>query len=106
MKRSRAALNETSLNAYFNELYKSVEGIPPKNMINHDETNLIDDPGKQIVIVRSRVKHASRVMDFSKTSVMFCVVGGGTLLPPYIAYKAKNLYPEWIQNGRNGDMSS
>lgn len=42
--------------------------------------------------------------DFSKSSayVMFCVPADGTLLLPYIIYRAKNVYPEWVINGPPG----
>lgn len=30
---------------------------------------------------------------------MFSVTASEVVLPPYIVYKAKNLYPEWIEGG-------
>lgn len=82
----------------------TLEGVPPENILNYDETNMSDDPGKTKVFVRKGSKHATRVMDSSKSSnsVMFAAFGNGTLLPPYIVYKAKNIYPEWIKNGPTG----
>lgn len=104
LKRARASLTVDTLNTYFNELHTSIEGVPPANIINYDESNLTDDPGRQRVIVRRGVKHASRILDFTKssTSVMFCAAADGTLLPPYIVYRAKNVYPEWVMNGPPG----
>lgn len=104
MKRARAEVTADTINGYFDQLYASMEGVPPENIINYDESNLTDDPGRQRVLVRRGVKHASRNMDFSKnsTSVMFCAAANGTVLPPYIVYKSKNLYPEWVQGGPPG----
>lgn len=33
---------------------------------------------------------------------MFAVARDGTILPPYIVYKSKNIYPEWMQGGPEG----
>ncbi|KAG5873484.1 hypothetical protein JTB14_029161 [Gonioctena quinquepunctata] len=33
---------------------------------------------------------------------MFAVLASGKLLPPYIVYKAKYLYPDWIEGGPEG----
>lgn len=58
------------------------------------------------MFVRRGSKRASRIIDSSKssTSIMFAVSGDGVMLPPYVVYKATNLYPEWIQNGPDGTM--
>lgn len=104
MKRSRAEVTLATLSGYFAELHRSMEGCPPENIINYDESNLTDDPGKQRVIVRRGVKHARRKIDFSKssTSIMFCVAADGTALPPYVVYKSSHLYHEWITGGPRG----
>lgn len=104
MKRARAAVTMATLSEYFDELHRSMEGVPPSNIINYDESNLTDDPGKKKVIVRRGVKHATRVMDSSKssTSIMFCGAADGTLLPVYVVYKATHLYNEWVQGGPPG----
>lgn len=104
MKRSRAEVTMATLDRYFAELHQSIEGCPPENIINYDESNLTDDPGKQRVIVRRGVKHARRKIDFSKssTSIMFCVAANGTALPPYVVYKSSHLYNDWIRSGPTG----
>ncbi|KAG5872192.1 hypothetical protein JTB14_026243 [Gonioctena quinquepunctata] len=68
------------------------------DIINYDETNLTDDPGQVEVVVLRGVKRAFTVMDnsISSTSLMFAVTASGRRLPPYIVYKAKNVYPEWL----------
>lgn len=104
IKRVRAGVNRSTINKYFDELEKSLEGIQPDAIINYDETNMTDDPGKQKVIVRRGCKHAHRVLDSSKTSqsLMFAGTASGLLLPPYIVYKAEHLYTTWTENGPAG----
>lgn len=101
IKRVKAEVTEDTIISYFEHLNETVHGIPPENIVNMDETNLTDDPGKKLVFIRRGEKHARRVIDFSKTStsVMFAVAGNGTCLPPYVVYKSTNLYPEWIEDG-------
>jgi hypothetical protein len=67
-----------------------MENVPSANIINYDETNFTDDPGKQKVYVRRGSKHARRILDISKTStsVMFAASADGILLPLYVVYKA------------------
>ncbi|KAJ8918218.1 hypothetical protein NQ315_014087 [Exocentrus adspersus] len=103
MKRSKAQLSAEIIRNYF-EVSKSLENVPPGNVMNYDETNISDDPGRVKVFVKKGAKHAVRIIDSSKSSnsVMFAVLGDGTMLPPYIVYKAKNMYSEWVENGPEG----
>ncbi|XP_022187493.2 uncharacterized protein LOC111046286 [Nilaparvata lugens] len=104
IKRVRAGVSRDTISNYFVELEKSLEGIPSSNIINYDETNFTDDPGNVKVIVKRGSKHTERILDTSKTSisVMFAGAGDGTMLPPYVIYKAKHLYPTWVENGPDG----
>ncbi|KAA0197749.1 hypothetical protein HAZT_HAZT004114 [Hyalella azteca] len=63
--------------------------MPTMNIINYDETNFTNDPGKSQMIFRRGMKYPERVMNFSKTSysVMFAGTASGELLPPYVVYK-------------------
>lgn len=72
--------------------------------MNFDETNLPDDPGRERVIAKKGAKHARRTLDSSKSSVsiMFAGAANGIFLPPYVVYKSKNLYPEWLEGGPAG----
>lgn len=92
------------INAYFTELENSLENVPPQNIINYDETNFSDDPGRQKVIVKRGARHSERYMDSSKTSVSVMMGGSaaGHILPPYVVYKALHLYDTWTQNGIKG----
>lgn len=93
IKRRRAAINEETVNRYFDELTTTLEGIDPGMIVNYDETNMTDDPGRKKVIVRRGMRHPERIIDSSKasTSVMFAGSADRILLPPYITYKAVNL---------------
>lgn len=104
IKRVRAAVNHEMINKYFDELEKSLEGVPSANIVNYDETNFSDDPGKIKVVVKRGSKHADRIMDSSKSSVsvMMAAAGSGKLLAPYVVYKAQHLYPAWLENGPPG----
>lgn len=52
IKRSWTAVSPEIINAYFNELEKDLKDVPPSHIINYDETNLYDDPGKRKLIFR------------------------------------------------------
>lgn len=73
----------------------------PSNIINYDETNVSDDPGKKKIIAKRRMKYPKRVMNSSKstTSIIFAASVAGCLLPPYVVYKLKQLYDTWTENG-------
>jgi len=104
IKRVRAAVSTSVLNEYFDNLNEVLKDVPPDNIFNYDETNFVDDPGKKLVVVRRGTKHPEVIKDTSKTSisVMFCVSADGKMLPPYTVYKAKHIYPTWIEGGVDG----
>lgn len=57
MKRNRAAVSPEVLNEYFQRLEEELKDVPPQNIVNYDETNLRDDPGKKKVIVKRGCKY-------------------------------------------------
>ena len=79
----------------------SLQGVPPENIINFDETNLSDDPGRKKCIFRRGVRYPDRVMNSSKGSVtvMFAGSPSGAMLPPYVVYKAEHLWDTWTEGG-------
>lgn len=87
----------TTITEYFEHLSVELEGIPASNVINYDETNLCDDPGRKKIIVKRGCKYPERITNHSKssTSIMFAASGSGVLLPCYIVYKAQNMYYIW-----------
>lgn len=75
--------------------------MPPQNILNYNESNLTDDPGARKCIFRRGVKYPERVMNSSKSaiSIMFAASASGTVLPPYVVYKAERLYDQWCIGG-------
>lgn len=101
IKRSRAAVSPDIINAYFDELELQLKDVSASHIINYDETNLCDDPGKKKLIFRRGCKYPERILNSSKasTSVMFAATGEGKILPPYVVYKAQHLYESWRERG-------
>jgi hypothetical protein len=101
IKRSRAAVSQIEVSDFFERLMKSAEGVPPENMYNNDETNLSNNPGAVTAIFRRGVKYTEHARDSTKTciSIMFCGTAAGEMLPPYVVYKASNIYDSWCIGG-------
>lgn len=101
IKRARSEISAELLKPYYEELAITMEGVNPEAVINYDETNLTDDPGRNKVVVRRGCKHAEKIMDSSKasTSIMIAGTASGFLLPPYVVYKSEHLYDTWVQGG-------
>ena len=104
IKRSRAALSREQVKEFVENYTRVAADIPPSNVFNYDETNLTEDPGAKKALYRRGVKYAEKVSNHSKSSlsVMFCGSADGKMLPPYVVYKAKNLYESWCQGGPKG----
>ena len=68
IKKCRAAISPKLIDDYFVRLEKSMGNfeIPPQNIINYDETNLTDEPGKKKAIYRRGVKYPERVINSTK----------------------------------------
>jgi hypothetical protein len=104
IKRGRAALSHQEVNEFFDRVEKELEGVPPENIWNYDETNLTDDPGAKKAIFKRGVKYAEQIRNHSKSaiSMMFCGNAAGDMVPPYIVFKAENLWKGWCLNGPKG----
>ena len=101
IKRARARVTPTVINEYFDNLAQELDGVPACNIVNYDETNLSDDPGRKKVLAKRGLKYVERVMNHSKsaTSIMYAASADGVLLPVYVVYKAKHLYDSWTEGG-------
>lgn len=104
IKRSRAAVDVEMLSSFFDELSRTLEGVKPEAIFNYDESNLSDDPGKKKLIFYRGVKYPDNVINFSKSAVtlMLCISASGDILPPYVVYKAANLWDSWREGGPRG----
>ena len=90
----RATKAETSIETienYFNELEKSIQGVSPKNILNFDETNFSDNPGSQRCLFRRKVNYPERIMNYSKgaISVVFAETAEDQILPPTLSTRAQ-----------------
>ena len=101
ISRQRAALSPKDFRGYFTRLERTIEGVPPRNIINYDETNLTDDPKTKQQIFRKGIKHAERIMSTTKvcTSIMFAATATGDMLPPMVVYKGVRMQPAWQIGG-------
>lgn len=93
---------------FFKEFSKAVEGVPPENIFNYDETNFTEDPGAKKAFFLRGTKYAEKICDSSKNaiSVLFCGSAAGDLLPIYVVYQAINCYEAWCQGGPPGSRYS
>ena len=85
IKRNRAAVSPDIIEKYFENLTKTIKDVPPSNILNFDETNLTDDPGRKKVIMKRGTKYPERIMNSIKsaTSIMYAGCADGHILPPY-----------------------
>ena len=56
ISKKRAKIGAETINYYFDELENTLEGVPAENIINYDEINLTDDPGRRRMIFKRRDK--------------------------------------------------
>jgi len=103
IKGSRARGGEPEVKKFFQNISSVLDTDEPKNVLNYDETCVVDDAGAAKVIVPRGCRRVERVMEHSKmsTSIMFCGSAEGHLLPPMVVYKSKNLYQNWTQVERD-----
>jgi len=102
VKKVCSRVNSEVMAEYIEHLSKELEGIPPENIWNYDETNLTDDPSKKKVISRRGSKYVETICNSTKTSttVRFCRnATGSVFLPPYVVFKAEHLWDSWCVNG-------
>ena len=104
LKRSRASVGPVEVTSFFDHWSKVVEGIPPENIWNYDETNFSEDPGAKICFFQRGTKYAEKVCDATKSaiSVMFCGSASGKMLPPYVVYKVVVYILHFTYHGEGG----
>lgn len=101
IKGVRAQATDEAISEYFERLETHLHSVPPSNILNYDETNLSDDPGRKRCIFRRGTKYPERILNSTKAaiSIMFAATASGELLPPYVVYKAERLYDKWCIGG-------
>ncbi len=100
----RAQTDADCINKYFDNLAKSIANIPATHIINYDETNMSDDPGKSKLVFKRGTKYPERIMNQTKssTSVMFAGTAAVYVLAPYIVFKAEHMWDSWCNGGPPG----
>lgn len=98
---SRAVIDREIINSFFDQLERELEGVPPSNIWNYDETNLGDDPGAKRVLIRRGTKYPENIRNATKacTSLMFSGNAVGEMAPVYVVYKSEHLWQSWTENG-------
>lgn len=101
IKRVRANKTIEEYEEYFNNLKISLNNVKPEHIVNYDETNLNENPGSQRCIFKRGVKYPNKVLNSTKTSIslMFAITASGEVFPPYVVYKAENLWRNWCCGG-------
>ena len=101
IKSVRAQTTDEAIEEYFNRLKVHIEGVPSTHILNYDETNLSDDPGRVKCIFKRGTKYPERILNNTKAaiSIMFAATASGQLLEPYVVYKAERLYDKWCVGG-------
>lgn len=90
ISRKRTEISSERVQTYFDNLKISLEEIPLANIINYDETNLTDDPGRKKLIFKRGVRYPERILNSTESSTSLLLAGtatGQTLLL-YVVYKA------------------
>lgn len=104
IKLARAKVGQEEFTEYFNNIHGVLSDTDPSNIYNYDETNVSDDPGCKRVLVPRSIGRVERVQEYSKMaiSIMVCGNATGTFLPPFVDYKAQNVYENWTRSGPDG----
>ena len=96
-------IDEASVNEFFDQLNETLQGVPPQNLFNFDETNMTDDPSRKKCVVRRGLHRVEKKAAHSHQafSVMFCGNAAGNYLAPMVVYKviSENLYSSWKLGG-------
>ncbi|KAG8238194.1 hypothetical protein J437_LFUL017362 [Ladona fulva] len=99
IKRAHAAIDETIITQYVDNLSDLTKDVPPDRIYNYDETCMSDDPGRSKIICRRGCKYPESVINSTKSTVtvMLCGNAAGSSIPPYIVYRIT-----WAENGPMG----
>ena len=89
------------LQRWFNDLHDAIEkyGILPENMYNVDETGFAigeREASKVIIDARIRQQFQAKPGRQEWVSIVECVSADGSVSPPLVIFKAKNLSMQWI----------
>ncbi|CAK1598554.1 unnamed protein product [Parnassius mnemosyne] len=104
ISRKRAQVTREMVEEFFEHIKTEIEGVPPENIYNMDESGFHDDPGKKKLLFRRDSRHPEVIKNTSKScyTVVFCANAGGEVLPPFFIFKGKRLWSDWLFQAPSG----
>ena len=83
IRRARSVVSPDIINKCFDNLEDTLREFPPSYIVNYDETNLSNNPGRHKIITKRGCKYPERVMNQTKSavSIMFAASGTEDILP-------------------------
>nr|CAI5826190.1 unnamed protein product [Callosobruchus analis] len=90
------------------ELERELEGVPPENIYNFDETGYHDVLNRKKLLFRRKCKHPDIIRNTTKScyTVVYCGNAAGEVLPPYFIFKAKQKWSDWLVGAPAGSRMS
>lgn len=87
------------IEVFFDHLKTELADIPPENIYNFDETGFHDNPKKAKLLFRRTCRNPEIIKNATKScfTAMFCGNAKGEFLPPFIVYKAKQKWSDWLE---------
>ena len=102
----KGCMDADDLKLFFDRLRPQLTDpeLKPEWILNFDETNLVNNPGSSVAIVRrSEKQKAALMVKHGKEgwSVMFAGTASGRMLPPYVVFKSAakipTVNPKWTE---------
>ena len=89
---------QVEINIRFDNLTESINVLPATNIINYNEVNFSDNPGRLKLLFKRETKYSEQIKNQTKssTSVLFAGTATGKVLPLYIVFKAED---SWWNGG-------
>jgi len=81
IKLSRASIGPVMVKEYFKNLQNQLKDVPPGNLVNFGETNLVDDQGREKIIVKHGCRYPERVCNSTKSATsLMCAAAADCLV--------------------------
>lgn len=74
IKRARARVSRKEVKQFFDHFQKAVDGVPPENIYNYDETCFSDNPKIKKCLFKKGTKHCEKVSNTSKQAAKIKLV--------------------------------
>lgn len=73
IKAKRAKTSREDIEQYFANLTETLAGVPDGNVLNYDETNLVNDPKNRKMIFKTKIKRPERVITTQNRLFRLCL---------------------------------